>query len=325
MKKYKKWGIILAIIVTVSIGVLSFYKQLAMVAFDVFFSGQVEEILDKSYQSIEGKEEVNREITEPFSILLLGIDQRNKEIGRSDTIIYAVVRPQENKVLLLSIPRDTYTQIIGKGLKTKLNHAYAYGRAKMSIESVENLLAHKVDHYALINFKGIKDIVNALGGVELPITKSVTSEDPHHKRVPIHTNKKIYTGEQALDYLRDRRDSDMNRTMRHRIFLHQVMHQAIKLDTIKYLPQFFEVMGENFVTDMRPKYIIDLAKNMSTNNGAPSISNYMLHGKGKMINGVWYYIPDKDNLDYIKNLLDNWRDKQTSAEELIEPRQVKID
>lgn len=323
--KYKKWGIALAIIAIVGLSGFIFRKQLAVLAFDMFLSGHVEETLDKSYKPIEGKEEVIRKVTEPFSVLLLGVDQRGKEIGRSDTIIYSVVRPQDNKVLLLSIPRDTYTEIIGKEFETKLNHAYAYGGAKMSMESVDNLLKHKVDHYATINFEGLKDVVNALDGVKLPITKAIVNKDPDHEKFRIEPNKPIYDGQEALYFVRYREDSDMNRTMRHRVFLNAVMQRTIEMDKIGRIPELIEIMGENFTTDMRPKYMIDLAKTMFTNDGVPSISSYMLHGDGKMIGNGWYYMVKDEDLEYIKTLLDNWLDPKTTKENLMEPRQVKED
>ncbi|MCM3340990.1 LCP family protein [Paenibacillus sp. MER TA 81-3] len=325
MKKYKKWGIAFAVIAIIGFSGFFFRKQIAVLAFDMFLSGHVEETLDKSYKPIEGKEEVIRKVTEPFSVLLLGVDQRDKEIGRSDTIIYSVVRPQDNKVLLLSIPRDAYTEIIGKGFKTKLNHAYAYGGAKMSMESVDNLLNHKVDHYATINFNGLKDVVDALDGVKLPITKDIVNKDPNHEKFRIEANKPIYNGQEALYFVRYREDSDMNRTMRHRIFLNSVMERAIEMDKIARIPELIEIMGDNFTTDMRPKYMIDLAKTMFTQDDPPQISSYMLHGDGKMMDNVWYYMVDDEDLEYVQKLLNNWLDASTPKAELMAPRPMRED
>ncbi|MDG0873166.1 LCP family protein [Paenibacillus thiaminolyticus] len=325
MKKYKKWWIAFLVIAIIGFGGFFFRKQIAVLAFDMFLSGHVEETLENSYKPIEGKEEVIRKVTEPFSVLLLGIDARGNEVGRSDTIIYSVVRPEDNKVLLLSIPRDTYTEIIGKGFETKLNHAYAYGQAKMSMDSVENLLKHKVDHYATINFEGLKDVVDALDGVELPIKEDIVNKDPNHEKFRIEANKPIYNGQEALYYVRYREDSDMNRTMRHRIFLNAVMHRAIEMDKIGRIPELIQIMGNNFSTDIRPKFMIDLAKTMFTQSDTPQMSSYMLHGDGKMMSNVWYYMVDEEDMAYVKTLLDNWLDPNTKKADLMEPREVKED
>lgn len=326
MKKYKKWGIILTIIMTVGICGFIFRKQLVVLAFDMFYSRYVEQTLDKSYNPIEGREETTREVTAPFLVLLLGIDQRDKETGRSDTIICAVVNG--HKVLLVSIPRDAYTGIICKGFKTKLGHAYAYCGVKGSIESVENLLGHKVDHYVTINFKGLKSIVDVLGGVRLPMKELIVGKDIGdigHGKFYIKPNKLIYNGKEILDFSRNREDSDMNRTKRNRIVVRAIIQRIIEIGEVDRILKLFEIMIKNVVTDMRPKDIIDVGKMMYINKEKLSISNYMLHGDGKKIGKAWYYMVNNEDLDYVKNLLDNWLDPKVSKEKLIEPRQVEED
>lgn len=318
---------VVVIILMLSIGALIFHKQLVFFAYDMFLSGHVEETLDKSYKPIEGKDEVIRKVTEPFSLLLLGIDQRGKETARSDTIIYSVIRPKDNKVLLLSIPRDTYTEIIGVNPRLekyqKLTHAYAYGGAKMSMESVENLLKHKVDHYAAINFEGLKQVVNELDGIKLPIQKAIVNRNPMHEKFSIEPNKPLYNGQEALYYVRYREDSDMNRTERHRIFLNALMKRAIEMDKIGRIPALIGIMGDNFITDIRSKYMIDVVKTIfSQENSLPEISGYMLRGHGKTIKGSWNYEVNEEDLNYIQALLDNWLDSNTKKENLMIPRKT---
>ena len=71
---------------------------------------------------------------------------------------------------MVSIPRDTYTAIIGKETKSgkqwedKITHAYAFGGAKMSVETVENLFDSPIDHYATINFQGFRDVIDSWVG-----------------------------------------------------------------------------------------------------------------------------------------------------------------
>ncbi|WP_343224461.1 LCP family protein [Paenibacillus sp. ACRRX] len=326
----RKWWIILGVVLILGLSGFIFRKQLAIFAFDVFLSGSVEDKLSDSYKPIKGKPEVNREITEPFSALLLGVDQRDHEIGRSDTIIFSVVRPKDNKVLLVSIPRDTYTEIIGHGSSDKINHAFAFGSAnkeiggpKMSMDTVGNLLDHEINHYATINFEGLKDVVDAVGGVKLPIKEDIVNKAAEHEKFRIEANKPIYSGQEALYFVRYREDSDMNRTERHRIFLKAIMDRAIEMDQITKIPSLMDIMGKNFTTDMRPRYMIDLAKQMFQMDGAPTINSYMLHGEGKRIDGVWYYLPNEEDLTYIKSLITNWMDPKTESAQLMIPRKMK--
>ncbi|WP_229106556.1 LCP family protein [Paenibacillus sp. 1001270B_150601_E10] len=331
VKKTKKWWIILTIVFVLGIGGYFFRKDLAILAFDLFLSDTVQEKLDPSYKPIQDKPEVTRKITEPFSVLLLGVDQREHEIGRSDTLIYTVVRPKDNKVLMVSIPRDTYTEIVGHGTSDKINHAYAFGTAKdketggakMSMDTVSNLFDSEVSHYASINFEGLKDVVDELGGVKLPITEDIVNKDPNHEKFTIEANKPIYNGQEALWYVRYREDSDMNRTMRHRIFLKAVMDRMIELDKITKIPELLTIAGQNFTTDMKPKYMIDLAKQMFQNDTAPEISSYMLHGEGERIDGIWYYAPEEEDLSYINELIQNWMNEDTPSTSLMSPRKYE--
>ncbi|WP_390628435.1 LCP family glycopolymer transferase [Bacillus litorisediminis] len=68
---------------------------------------------------------------------------------------------------MLSIPRDTRVEIVGRDMEDKINHAYAYGGVAMSMATVENFLDIPIDYYIEINMEGFKEIVDAVGGVEV--------------------------------------------------------------------------------------------------------------------------------------------------------------
>lgn len=326
----RKWWIILAVIVLIALSGFIFRKQLAVLAFDLFLEETVEEKIGPSYQPVEEEEIVlDREVEDPFSVLLLGVDQRDSEIGRSDTIMYSVVRPKDNRMLLVSVPRDTYTEIVGYGISDKINHAYAYGSAsgdhtggvKMSKDSVANLIGNPVDYYATINFEGLTSIVDELGGVKLPITEDIVNKEANHEKFTIEGGKPIYNGQEALNYVRYREDSDMNRTERQRIFIEAIMDRAIELDQITKIPDLLELLGHNFTTDMKPKDMINLAKYMFQKGGMPPINSYMLHGEGRRLDdGLWYYLPEEEDVEYIKGLVQNWLDPDTPVAELMVPR-----
>ena len=110
----------------------------------------------------------------PFSVLLLGTDTgdfgRTETRGRSDTIIVCTINPGEGSVKMLSIPRDTRTEIVGRGTMDKINHAYAFGGAEMSINTVQKFLGIPIDAYAVVNFAGFQKIVDAVGGITVENT-----------------------------------------------------------------------------------------------------------------------------------------------------------
>ena len=104
---------------------------------------------------------------EPFSVLVLGVDEREGDKGRSDTMIVLTVNPESKSTKMVSIPRDTYTEIVGKGIQDKINHAYAFGGIEMSMASIENLLDIPIDYVVQVNMESFKDIVDAVGGIKV--------------------------------------------------------------------------------------------------------------------------------------------------------------
>ncbi|WP_248912532.1 LCP family protein [Paenibacillus macquariensis] len=306
----KKFIVVLALVlVLIGLGAFVFRKPLAMLAFDIFLSDRVVSTLEeKSYKPLDGNGDVTTPIVEtvkPFSVLLLGTDQRGHETARSDTMIYAVIRPKESKVLLVSIPRDTYTEIIGRGKKDKINHSFAFGGQLMAKNTMEALLDHKLDYYATINFVGLRDAVDELGGVELPIEKDIVNKGVDHEKFTIKANQSIYNGTDALNYVRYREDSDFNRTKRQQVFLNQVANKLMNLNQIIKIPQLLDIMGSNLQTDMKPKFIIDLSKQLLTGSEV-QITSYTVMGESIRLNGISYDRVDEEDLKFAPDLIDNW-------------------
>lgn len=332
MKKKSKIMIISAVVlVLIGAGAFTFRKSLAILAFDIFLSDQVEDTLkEKSYKPLEGdvttpKAEPIAVQTKPFSVLLLGTDQRGDEAARSDTMIYSVIRPKESKILLVSIPRDTYTEIIGKDKKDKINHAFAFGGQQMAKDTTEALLDHSLDYYATVNFIALRDAVDALGGVELPIQKDIVNKGADHEKFTIKANQSIYNGTDALNYVRYREDSDFNRTKRQQVFLDQVAKKMMNLNQVTKIPQLLDIMGVNLQTNMQPKFIIDLGKQLLTGSEV-EITSFTVMGESVRINGISYDLADEDDLGFAQDLIDNWMNSSTPTYQLLMPEdQVKAE
>ncbi|MDU4694592.1 MULTISPECIES: LCP family protein [Paenibacillus] len=323
-KNRRKIAIItLIVLLVVGAGGYLFRKPLAVMAFDLFLAGKVEATLERSYSPLEEEPtqpvQPQEEKMKPFSTLLLGVDQRKNETARSDTMIYAVVRPEDAKVLLVSIPRDTYTEIVGKDKEDKINHAYAFGGAKMAKDTVENFIGYPVDYYAAINFQGVRDIVDELGGVELPITKDIVNKQADHEKFTIKAGKPLYDGTEALNFVRYREDSDFNRTKRHQVFLNAMVNRMLKLNQVTKIPELMNLMGDNFKTDLPPSQIIDLSKQVLLGDASPQISGFTIMGEGIRINGIYYDKANEEDVDFAKEMIDNWLNPETEASALITP------
>ncbi|WP_025694547.1 LCP family protein [Paenibacillus durus] len=326
-KKWKKRYIALIVLLVIIAGGFVFRKPLTVLAFDLFLSDRVESTLaQKSYQPLTTNEDnsVKPEPiaykSDPFSVMLLGTDQRKTETARSDTMIYAVVRPEDYKVLLISIPRDTYTEIIGHDgdKKDKITHAYAFGGQQMAKDTLEALLGHDIQYYATINFQGLKDTVDALGGLPLPIKKTIENKGKDHEKFTIVGGKSLYNGEESLNYVRYREDSDFNRTKRQQVFLDVLASKMLSLNQIGNVTELLNILGDNFKTDMPPSMITGLAKKFLGGKEA-DISSFTVMGEGTRIGGVYYDVVNEEDLDKAKVMIDNWMNAGTPVDQLIEP------
>lgn len=337
-KKKRTKALIISFIVLILIaaGGYLFRKPLTLMAFDLFVSPTLEDKLQQSYHPREGGNQTTEPVVfqeEPFSVLLLGSDKRpnEKARGRSDTVIFAAVRPADSRMLLISLPRDTYVQIVGHDPNhdgeddyDKLGHAYAFGAEEMSIATVEKFLDQKINYYATVNFQGIQDVVNAVGGVALPIDKPIENKNPLHIKFKIEAGKPLYNGEEAMYYVRYREDSDFNRTKRQQIFLNAMADKVLNINGITKIPELLDIMGQNFQTDMQPSFITNLGK-QTLAQGNPQISSFTIIGQGFKKNGVYYDRAQEKDVEYAKSLIDNWMSSDTTAQTLQLPDRQEIE
>ena len=171
-------------------------------------------ILKTIYESTKQEEQEvnNKSITEPFTILLLGVDGTGDGIANmsanGDSLMLITFNPQTFNATMLSIPRDSYVPItcLG-GKKNKITHS-AWGGEKCIIKTIENMTGLTIDYYAKINFNGIVKLVDTLGGIDVDVEYTFCEQDSQRRfgEHTIYLNKGYQTinGEQALAYSRNR-------------------------------------------------------------------------------------------------------------------------
>ena len=193
--------------------------------------------------------DVNIEDSEPVSFLIAGIDARGDNLsGRSDTMILVTVNPAMKSVKMLSIPRDTRTEIVGRGTIEKINHAYAYGGPAMAMDSVENLFDVSIDHYVTINMEGFKELIDALGGVTVNNDFEFSLDG-----YSFPEGKQFLSGEEALAYTRMRKEDprgDFGRAARQREIVEAVIREAAQFSSITKANEMLDVVGGSVKTDM---------------------------------------------------------------------------
>lgn len=250
------------------------------------------------------EEVVNTRNLDPFSVLLLGIDTGDlgrTETGRSDTMMVVTINPKTEQTTIVSLDRDIYTKIVGNNTYDKLNHAYAYGGTKMAIESVQNLLDIPIDHYVSINLKGLKDLITAVGGIEVENAVEFTLDGIH-----VPAGSITLDGETGLAYARMRYEDpegDVGRQKRQREVLTKVVAKITSVNTITNYQKILRAVEDNTKTDLTWDQMIDLATNyLSALNTTKSLQ---LQGEGELINDVYYQILGENNLLAVQNTLKN--------------------
>lgn len=230
---------------------------------------------------------------EPFSALILGVDEREGDVGRSDTMIVLTVNPTLQTTQMLSIPRDTYTEIIGKGFKDKINHAHAFGGTEMSIQTVENLLTIPIDYVAKINMESFIDIIEIVGGITVDNTLDFHYEGEHF---PI--GELTLDGENALKYVRMRYDDptgDFGRQGRQKQVIQGVIKESMSLNTLWNYKSIFKTLEENVEISVVFDELLQIRKNYA--DSFKSIEQlYMNNGTSMIKNGIYYYIPNEGEL-----------------------------
>lgn len=230
---------------------------------------------------------------EPFSLLLLGVDERENDVGRSDTIIVLTVNPSTNSTKMISIPRDTYTEIIGKEKLDKINHAYAFGGMDMSLLTVENLLDIPIDYVIQVNMESFLEIVDIVGGVTVENNLTFFVNDFEYKEGSIHL-----TGEQALDYVQMRMDDplgDFGRQARQKQVLQAILREGASLNSLWNYKELLTSLQQNIRTNMTFDQMVYIQKGYKNSlNQMESLS--FEKGEGKRIDGIWYYLMDEDEL-----------------------------
>jgi LCP family protein required for cell wall assembly len=147
------------------------------------------------------------------NILILGSDSRDPDSSsgsRTDTIILAHLPKDRSSAQLISIPRDTWVSVppakdgSGGGTNAKINAAFAWGGLPLMVQTVEKYTGIRVDNVAIVDFAGFKEIVDALGGVEIDVDQSFTSTHSLDRSRRFVKGTQHMDGATALDYARER-------------------------------------------------------------------------------------------------------------------------
>jgi polyisoprenyl-teichoic acid--peptidoglycan teichoic acid transferase len=245
----------------------------------------------------------------PINILLLGVDERPGDVGRSDTMIVVTMNPKTKSMLMTSIPRDTRTEIVGYGEQSKINSAYAHGGVGMSMKTVENFLNIKIDYVTKINMEGLVDLVDAVGGITVD-NKIDWYDEGYYKKGYHYRKGKIHLdGAQALGYARMRHldpRGDIGRNERQRQVITAIVEKGKSLTSVTHMESILNAVGKNVKTNLT----FDDMKTMvgSYRQCRDHIYDYEVQGDPQMINGGSYIVVSDEEKQKVHDMIQAEKD-----------------
>lgn len=253
------------------------------------------------------------------NILIMGVDigtpgtANANDPKRTDTLIVAHYNAEDDKINLVSIPRDILIKINGKN--QKINAAHAIGGVKYAVDAVEKLLSIKIDYYGKIDYEGFRQVIDAIGGIDMDITRNMNYDDPT-QNLSIHFKKGTTVhldGKKAEEFFRWRKnndgtgfqDGDLGRIENQHMFIGKVMDKVKNPLIVLKIPSILSAIQDYVEVNMDGSEIFKYGY-IFASIGRDKLSMDTLKGDAKYISGISYLVYDDDqNKEIISKLQGN--------------------
>jgi polyisoprenyl-teichoic acid--peptidoglycan teichoic acid transferase len=228
----------------------------------------------------------------PLNVLVLGVDERpgsDVEGSRTDTIMLVQVVPETGDVKLLSVPRDLLVEI-EPGVEDRINAAYSYGGIEETMGALQGYAQVPIEHYAVVDFEGFRDVINAMGGVEIDV------EDEIPPKYGIKDGIQTLNGAQALFYARYRGTAggDMDRIEHQQRLIAALRSKAFGWDTVTKLPHIARVMNRNVETNLAFDEALSLGRLLISREHAQMTASQLKGTPKTLPNGEEVLVPDQE-------------------------------
>lgn len=254
-------------------------------------------LLDRA-KTTEQKEELLT-AKDKATIMIMGVDERSDDVGRSDTLMVATIDPARKEAALLSIPRDTRVAIPRNGYD-KINAAYAYGGEQLTQRTVEDFLGIRIDHYIIVNIHAFQKIVDAIGGIDIDVEKRMYYEDPWDDDggliIDLRPGMQHMDGKTAVTYVRYRdEEGDIGRVKRQQKFMRACMDAVTTPAILPRLPGIIASVIDSVKTDLSVRQMLEFIGTLKESQ-AKGLRTEMVPGRPLYINEISYWIPDMGQL-----------------------------
>ncbi|WP_312855461.1 LCP family protein [Litoribacterium kuwaitense] len=296
---------------------------IAATSYAVSVGLSAKEAVDQAQQELESRKESNKSSlrdkpidpnVDNTSILFMGIDSSDtrgfgSDNARTDALLLATFNKNDKSVKVVSIPRDTYTEIIGRDYNDKINHAHAFGGIDMTVQTVEQFLQVPVDYYVRLDFQAFMSIIDTLGGVtvDVPFAFSEQNSEDVQGAITLREGEQTLNGEEALAFARTRIDSDFQRGQRQQLIIESVLEKSMRLESITKFDDVFTDISDHLTTNMKFNDMISFHDYLTT-NGQLDVEHLSLIGEGTYIRNsvgqdVYYYQVSDDSLQEVQQNL----------------------
>ncbi|MFN6568841.1 LytR family transcriptional regulator [Nostoc minutum NIES-26] len=254
------------------------------------------------------------------------LPQVNSFDGLSDVMLLMKFDPETKKVVMLSIPRDTRTEIEGYGVK-KINAANVEGGPALTAKTVSNVLGGVgIDRYVRINVLGVGKLIDALGGVTVYVPKDMKyQDDSQHLYINLKAGKQHLNGDQALQLLRFRHDElgDIGRIQRQQIVIRALIDQTLNPVTVAQLPKILNVVKENIDTNLTVEELVALV-GFGVRTNRSNMQMLLLPGRFSEKNeyDASYWLPNKNSI--VKLMTQHFGLESTSEQQVSDPSSLRV-
>ena len=263
--------------------------SLAHLGFNSDFTRIKEDITSKV-----APEKILPTLQKPTTIMIMGVDERKDDVGRSDTLM--VLQLSKDKASLLTIPRDTLVYIERHGYQ-KVNAAYAHGGAKLARKTVEEFLGIDIDRYVMIHKSRFAEVIDAMGGVDIYVERDMHYEDPWDDDGGLYIDLKQgiqhLDGQTAIEFVRFRdAEGDVGRVRRQQAFMKACADRLSDPSIILKLPEILSVAVNAVETDLTSSEMLAIAGTLKSAGDSKNVRTGTVPGYWEYIGGVSYLVPN---------------------------------
>lgn len=233
--------------------------------------------------------------TEPFSIVIIGVDTRANDVGRADTVMVLTIDPVKKGAILVSIPRDVLGMVPGYESR-RINELFSIGGAEMVMQSAGIILGIPIQFYVTLDFEGFRRIVDELGGVEIDVKYDINdyrfpnADDTGFEPFIIKRGVHHMDGDTLLRYVRTRFDDprgDFGRIDRQQQALAALKNQKLTFQSLFKVPLLVDELNSAVDTNfpIHPQRLVALAR-LGLSIPLERIYSEVIDYEGNLVNDV---------------------------------------